>query len=132
MLLHGIDISNPNYYSNDARKAIVVAIRELAKRKKKKAKLSPETQSVVDWATSCTFPNRHNLEGNVKSNGRRSYLETHPELIELVQQLRHDGHTYGQIVKILPTLGWRTHNGTEFDRSAVGRLLKQAKFLKKS
>ena len=132
MFPHEFESVTQNYYSSDARKALAIAIRELTKGKKKKTKLSPETQSIVDWATSCTFPNRHNLKGIVKSNGRRSYLETHPELIALVQQLRHDGHTYGQIVKILPTLGWKTRNGTEFDRSAVGRLLKQAKFLKKS
>ncbi len=72
-----------------------------------------------------------NLKGKGKISGRKSYLETDPELVRRVRKLRMGKHTNSEISKILFDLGYKTKTGKPFNRGMITRLYQQSEMLPK-
>lgn len=71
------------------------------------------------------------VKGKGKIGGRKSYLETDPELVRRVRKLRMGKHTNSEISKILFDLGYKTKTGNPFGRGMITRLYQQSEFLPK-
>ena len=71
------------------------------------------------------------LKGEGKISGRKSYLQTDPELVERVMNLRGSGYKNQEISNILFDLGYKTKNGNKFNRGMITKLWNQSKLLPK-
>ena len=72
-----------------------------------------------------------NLKGEGKISGRKSYLQTDPELVRRVRNLRVSGYKNQEISNILFDLGYKTKNGNKFNRGMITKLWNQSKLLPK-
>ena len=71
------------------------------------------------------------LKGVGKISGRKSYLQTDPELVRRVRNLRGSGYKNQEISNILFDLGYKTKNGNKFNRGMITKLWNQSKLLPK-
>ena len=71
------------------------------------------------------------LKGQGKISGRKSYLQTDPELVRRVRNLRGSGYKNQEISNILFDLGYKTKNGNKFNRGMITKLWNQSKLLPK-
>ena len=70
-----------------------------------------------------------NLEGQGKISGRKSYLETDPELVRKVQKLRDSGYKIRQISDILFNMGYKNKKGNPFHTGQISKLYQQSELL---
>jgi len=70
-----------------------------------------------------------NLEGQGKISGRKSYLETDPELVRKVQKLRDSGYKIRQISDILFNMGYKNKKGNPFYTGQISKLYQQSELL---
>ena len=66
------------------------------------------------------------LEGEGKLGGRKSYLETNPELVVRTKELRRKGYTHKEISKVLFDMGFVNGKGKELAPTQISRIIKQS------
>lgn len=69
------------------------------------------------------------LEGKGKVSGRKSYLETKPELVKAVKELKTGSYTLDEISSILFKMGYKNSKGNAFHKAQITKLHKQSLLL---
>jgi len=70
-----------------------------------------------------------NFEDQGKVSGRKSYLETDPELVRKIQKLRDSGYKIRQISDILFNMGYKNKKGNPFHTGQISKLYQQSERL---
>ena len=70
-----------------------------------------------------------NFEDQGKVSGRKSYLETDPELVRKIQKLRDSGYKIRQISDIFFNKGYKNKKGNPFHTGQISKLYQQSELL---